>query len=94
MNRTRRQGFTAGPIDRFMRLPRADFILAAIAFGLCSAMLLSSSDMQLNGSDFRHVPSIRWKFIVIFLGALGGVFFGVAVALHLGFFWGSLLQRL
>jgi hypothetical protein len=157
MNKSRRQGFNAGPIDRFMRQPHAEFILAAIAFGLCSAMILSSSDIHMNGLDVWHVIGTRWKFIVIFslifavggwwtartwrqlwrcgrsawerlvydhgvrlfgfstaisiicivswlgstadsgnlfgpmmiLGALAGVFFGVPVALHLGYFWGN-----
>ena len=162
MIRPNHQGFKAGPIDRFMRLPHADYILAAIAFGLCSAMILSSSSVHVNGSDFLHVISTRWKFVVIFslilavggwwtartwrqlwrcgrsawerlvydygvrlfgfstaisiiviaswlgstadsgtlfgpmmiLGALAGVFFGVPVALHLGYFWGSIFAAI
>jgi len=158
MNGVNRQGFNAGPIDRFMRLQHAEFILAVLAFGLCTAMILNFSGTHVNSSDFIHVVSTRWKFIVFFsaifavggwwtartwrhlwrcgrsswerlvydygvrlfgfstaiglifilswlgwtsdsgtlfgpmmiAGALAGVFFGVPVALHLGYFWGSI----
>lgn len=159
MNRPNRQGFNVGPIDHFMRLPHADIMLAAIAFGLCSAVILRSSGIHMNASEYRYVISTRWKFIVVFslmfavggwwtartwrhlwrcgrsawerlvydygvrlfgfataisiiiivgwlgstadsgilfgpmmiLGALAGFFFGVPVALNLGYWWGSTL---
>lgn len=162
MNGPSGQGFNARPIDHFMRLPHAEFILAAMAFSLCSAMILSSSGIHMNGLDFWRVISTRWKFILFFslifavggwwtgrtwrhlwrcgrsawerlvydygvrllgfstaigivcivswlgstadsgalfgpmmiLGALAGVFFGVPVGLHLGYFWGSIFAAI
>ncbi len=162
MNKPNRQGFTAAPIDRLMRLPHAEFILAAVAFGLCSAMILTFSGIHLRFTDLRHVVGTRWKFIaffsiifaiggwwtahtwrqlwrcgrsaweilvynygvrifgfstailIIFLvsrlgsaadgstsfgpmmifGVLAGVFFGVPVALHLGYFWGCVFATI
>jgi hypothetical protein len=149
--------FNARLIDRFMRLPRAEYILAAVAFGLNAAVLLTHGGSHGTWSDFQHVVGTRWKFILAFstifavggwwtahtwrqlwrtgrsrwervvydsgirgfgfatgvsliaivtwlgwtadsgplfgpmmlTGLLAGLFFGVPVALHMGYFWGT-----
>jgi hypothetical protein len=57
-----------------MRLPNAEYILAAAAFGLCSTIILSSSGVHLSSTDLLHVIGTRWKFIVFFsmIFAVGG----------------------
>jgi len=74
VNKSNHQGFNAGPINRFMRLPNASALVAAIAFGFCAISMLSSGDLHFDSASFAREISMRWRGILFFstIFAFGG----------------------